>query len=181
MATFNMSNPSLASRALTGGIKVVDISDKPVEAEVVRDGRKVPQVQIREDLIADFIAPDRLDGRILQTRVVHQTVPAGMRVARGTVVDLVMSSPYLIGTDFVAGSHRDLSERSIGQVADTFFVSEEIRRNIQLSENVEQLPPQTRAAIEAAASQSNITIDASDSGRDLQSLFVAIKAADAFL
>ena len=179
MAKFDLRNQGTSNKA-SGTVKFVDISDKPVEAEVVRDGRKVPQVKIREDLVADFVAPDRLDDRTLQTRVVYQTVPAGKRVARGTVVDLVMSNPYLIGTDFVTGSHRDLSERSIGQVADTFFENVEIRRGIQLSESVEELSPQVRAAIEATAAENDIAIDKSDTERDLQSLFVAMKAADAY-
>lgn len=179
MPTFDLRNLG-ANRTISGGLKVVDISDKPVEAEVLRDGRKVPSVKIREDLVADFVAPDRLDGRIVQTRVVYQAVPAGKRVARGTVVDLVLSNPYLIGTDFIAGSHRDLSERSIGQVADTFFVSDEIRRSIQLAEDVDELPPATRAAIETAAAENEITIDSTDPERDLQSLYVAIKAADVY-
>lgn len=180
MATFDLKNLGVTSRAASGGLKVVDISDKPVEAEVVRDGRKVPPVKIRDDLVADFVAPDRLDERVRQQRVVYQSVPTGKRVARGTVVDLVLSNPYLIGTDFVAGAHRDLSERSIGQVADTFFVNEEVRRSIQQADDVNQLAPDARAAIEAAAAESEITIDETDPERDLQALYVAIKAADAY-
>lgn len=179
MANFDLRNRGTFGKT-SGGVKVVDISDKPVEAEVLRDGRKVPPVQIREDLVADFVAPDRLDGRIVQTRVVYQAVPAGKRVARGTVVDLVLSNPYLIGTDFIAGSHSDLSHRSLGQVADTFFVSTEVRRSIQLADDVAELPTDARAAIEAAAVENDITLDETDPERDLQSLYVAIKAADAY-
>jgi hypothetical protein len=163
-----------------GGLRVIDISDKPVQAEVLRDGVKVPPVQIREDLVADFVADDRLDGRIIQQRVIYQSVQPEARVPRGTVVDLVLSSPFLIGTDFVAGSHADLAEQSIGQVGEIFLQDDALRREVQLAERYVDLTPGAQEAIQSAARNAQINLEDNDPQRDPQALYVAIKAADAY-
>lgn len=179
MPTFDLRNSGQLSQT-AGGLKVVDISDKPVEAEVLRDGLKVPSINIREDLVADFVADDRLDRRVVQQRVIYQSVRTGARVPRGTVVDLVLSSPFLIGTDFVAGSHADLAEQSIGQVGEIFFAQEGIREDVQRAERFEDLPAATQEQIQSAARENNIALEDGDPERSPQSLYLAIKAADAY-
>lgn len=178
MPTFFSNRTSV--KGSPAGIRLVDISDRPVEAEVLRDGAKVARVDIREDLVADFIAADRLDGRALQQRVIFQSVSAGARVPRGTEVDVVLSSPYLIGTDFVAGSHIDLSEVTIGLVAESYLANPEIRRAVQLADTPDDLAPSVVQALEGFAQDNNVRIDSADPERDFQAFYTAVKAADAF-
>lgn len=158
----------------------VDISDKPIEAEVIRNGAKVARVNIRDDLIGEFVAPERLDPRPLQQRVVFQSIATGQRVARGTVVNIVLASRFLIGTDFVTGSHASLFDRSIGDVGDLFLVNPAVDSAVRRATSLEELAPDIRASIEQTAAQNNIAITPSDQARDFQALFTTIKAAQTF-
>ena len=173
MATFSTRN-------IAAGQLFVDISDKPVEAEVIRNGSKVARVNIREDLIGDFIAPERLDQRLVQQRVVFQSVAIGQRVARGTVVNIVLASSFIIGTDFVTGSHAGLAQQSIGQVGDMFFVNPLVETAMRRATVADDLPPEIRTAIEATAAQNDIQITPADQSQDFQALFTTIKAAQTF-
>ncbi len=175
MATFPITRT-----AATSGFKFVDISDKPVEAEVIRNGAKVGRVDLRQDLVLDYVAPERLDDRLTQPRVVFQSVKAGDRVARGTVVDIVLSSRYLIGTDFVAGSHATLAQRSIGEVGDLFLADTGVETAIRRAASPEDLSPDIRSAIEETASANDIPITPTAPDRDFNALFTAIKAAQTF-
>jgi hypothetical protein len=170
----------ISPRQAAAGIKFVDISDKPVEAEVIRNGAKVGRVDIREDLIADFIAPDRLDDRLEQPRVVFQSVPTGRRVARGTVVDVVLSGRYLVGADFVTGSHVGLAQRSIGEVGDLFFANEAVENAVRRAATAEELPPDVREQIEQTAARNDIPITTTTPDSDFGALFRTIKAAQTF-
>jgi hypothetical protein len=164
----------------TTSFRFVDVSDKPVEAEVIRNGIKVPRVDIREDLVADFVAPDRLDDRLLQPRVVFQSVKTGERVPRGTQVDIVLSSPFLINADLIAGSHSALAQRSIGEVAELFLADENIQRAVRTAGSAEDLSPDVRGAIEEAAAANDIAIDGAQPNQDFQALFKTIQAAQTF-
>lgn len=168
------------TRDFLSGPKFVDISDKPVEAEVIRNGVKVGRVNIRQDLVADFIAPDRLDDRLAQPRVIFQSVPRDKRVARGTVVDVVLSSPYLIGTNFVAGAHVALAERSLGEVSDLFLANTAVEEAVRRAETPEALNADIRGLIENTAAQNNIPVSTTTPQQDFGALFAAIKAAQTF-
>ena len=174
MATFTKQNFSSAQM-------FVDISDKPIEAEVIRNGAKVARVNIRDDLISEFVAPERLDARLVQQRVVFQSIATGQRVARGTVVNIVLANRFLIGTDFVIGSHVSLASQSIGEVGDLFLVSPAVESAVRRAASIEELAPDIRASIEQTAAQNDITITPADPARDIQALYTTIKAAQTFM
>lgn len=165
---------------ISSGQLFVDISDRPVEAEVIRNGARVARVNIRDDLIGEFVAPERLDARLVQQRVVFQSIATGQRVARGTVVNIVLASSFIIGTDFVTGSHASLADRSIGDVGDLFLVNPSVESAVRRAASIEELAPDIRIAIEQTAAQNDIPITAADQARDFQALFTTIKAAQTF-
>lgn len=162
------------------GRTLVDISDKPIEANIIREGKKVPPVDLKDDLLGDFVAPDRLDDRLAQPRVVYQSIKPGERVVRGTTVDVVLSSVFLIKSDLVAGSHTGLAEHPVGDVALMFLADEAVGRAVQSAATADDLSQETRKAIEETAAENDITIDETDSGRDFKALFKSIQAAQAF-
>lgn len=163
-----------------GTVRFVDISDRPVEAEVLRNGVKVSKVEIREDLVQNFIAPENLDVRLDQPRIVFQSVAAGQRVARGTVVDIVLASRYLVGADFVRGAHPGLVARSVGEVGDLFLAAPDVEDAVRRAAAPEDLSATARAAIEATAAANNVAIDGTAPGQDFRALFTTIKAAQTF-
>ena len=156
------------------------MSDKPVEAEVVRNGYKVPSVALNENLIADFVANEKLDGLKVQQRVAYQSVPTGKRVPRGTVVDVVLSSPYLMDVGLILGAHEDLRETSIGQLGETYFVDEKIRNEVRKAQSSTDLSAEATATLQAIAEENKLEFDAGDPARDFDAFYVAIKAADAY-
>lgn len=175
-----MATISKTQIAASSGIKFVDISDKPVEAEVIRNGSKVGRVDLREDLVLDYVAPERLDPRLEQPRIVFQSIRSGERVPRGTVVDIVLSGRYLINADFIAGSHASLAERSIGDVGDLFLVNPAVEDAVRKATSADDLNADIRGLIEQTAGQNDIPITDTAPDRDFKSLFTAIKAAQTF-
>jgi hypothetical protein len=173
MATFSTQN-------FTSAQVFVDISDKPVAAEVIRNGAKVATVSIRDDLIGEFVAPERLDARLVQQRVVFQSIATGQRVPRGTVVNIVLASSFILGTDFVTGSHIGLADRSIGDVGDLFLVNPAVESAVRRATTIEELSPDIRGVIETTAAQNDIAITPADQASDFQALFTTIKAAQTF-
>lgn len=174
MATFK------TNEVQTAGLRVVDVSDKPIEAEVVRNGYKVPSVALNENLIADFVADDKLDGIKVQQRVAYQSVPAGKRVARGTVVDVVLSSPYLMDAGLIVGAHQGLRETSIGTVGETYFADQKVRDEVRKAQSADDLSAGARASLEAIAEEQGLELINEDPTRDFGAFYTVIKAADAY-
>ena len=164
----------------SGTVKLIDISDKPVEATVTRDGRKVPQVEFHEELVLDFVARDVLDEPRQQPRVVYQSVKNGTRVPRGTAVDLVLTDPFLVDAGLVAGSHEGLKERPFAEVLRIFVPDEQTKREVQGAEKAEDLSPETRSIIEQKATENDIRIDERRDDQSFEALFKTIQASVAF-
>ena len=51
---------SFGPERFSGGIKVIDVSDRPDVAQVTRDGRNVAAVKTRDDRVASIVAEDLL-------------------------------------------------------------------------------------------------------------------------
>ena len=140
----------------------------------------MPRVDLNEALVGDFVAPDRLDERVVQPRVVYQSIKPGQRVTRGTSVDIVLASKFLVPTDFVAGAHEDLRERSIGDVGSVFLRDKQISDAIAKAEKPEDLSSDIRGKMIEAARESDVAVNEGQAGRDFQALFLTVRAAQAF-
>lgn len=162
------------------GVKLVDISDKPVEANVIRNGVQVPRIDLREDLIADFVADERLDDRVTQPRVVFQSIKVGARVPRGTTVNVTLSSKFLLGVNLVSGAHMGLANNTIGEVGELFLQDEAVSKALQGAKTPADLRPEERGAIEEAAAKNGLEIIETQAGQDFEALFVTLQAAQAF-
>src|SRR5262245_9380667 len=83
----------------------VDLSTKPAETQVVREGFKVPTVDLVPDALRDYLAIIPKG----QPRVVTQSVAAGTTVTRGTTIDLVLVEPGTIPGKIFDGHHLGLA------------------------------------------------------------------------
>lgn len=160
-----------------GGVKVIDVSKKPVQAEILRDGVKVPSVFLDYDKVKDFINPELLDDIRAQPRVVAQSIAPETDIPRGTAVDIVLSNPALMGTGLVAGAHVGLAENSILEVADIFLGDPLVRREFERAARYEDLPPAVREVVETSAREREIILVEGTPGQDSNALFTAIQAA----
>lgn len=160
--------------------RIIDVSDRPVESEVLRNGYKVPAIELDQDRVANIIADEFLDRLTIQPRVVYQSIPSGTRVPRGTTVDIVLTSPFLIGVDVLPGAHVDLVADNMGNVADIYLADIEVRNAIGMASTYDELPPAVRTQLETAARDNNVTLAEDTPGQDTQSLFHVLQAANTY-
>lgn len=177
----NLPTSRFGQLAAGGGtLKVIDVSDRPESARVVRDGRTVPALRVREDVANSIVAPDLLDVRFVQPRVLSQSIAAGTRVPRGTTVDLVLVSRAVVPAGTFEGVHADLSERTLEQLALTFLADDAVRRDIAAAASFEELPAATRARIDEIAADEGIVIDEGDPARRHEALHETLRIAGTF-
>lgn len=175
-----MANLIGADRFAGSGIKVIDVSDRPESAQVIRDGRNIAAVKTRDDLVASFVAEDLLDKRVTQLRVLSQSIPAGTRVPRGAAVDIVLVRRNIVPVQVFEGTHADLSRATLDVVAETWLADATVRANVAAVETFEELPEASRSAIAEIAEAQGVVIDEGDPARRSQALFETIRVAGTF-
>ena len=175
-----MANLTGSERFNISGIKVIDVSERPESAQVIRDGRNVAEVKTRDDLVASFVAEDLLDKRLTQLRVLSQSVAPGTRVPRGTAVDIVLVRRSIVPVQVFEGTHADLSKETLDVVAETWLADEKVRSDVAAVEKFSELPEDTRSAIVRTAEAQGVVIDEGDPARRSQALYETIRVAGTF-
>jgi len=160
--------------------RVIDISDKPVESEVLRNGNKIPALMLDEDRVANIIAADLLDDITVQPRVVYQSISSGTRIPRGTSVDIVLASPFLVDVDVIPGAHIDMTADNMGNIAELYLADAEVRQAIGQARGYDDLPPAIRVQLEQTASDNNVGLVQGTPGQDNQALFNVLQAANTY-
>lgn len=95
-------------------------------AKIVRDGKPVGQVVVNQDRISDvFVGYRPVNGR-----VVTQSIAAGVPVAKGTTVNLVLAEPSRIPINVVDGVHAALVEETMSSLYDRFLKDDPELSNI---------------------------------------------------
>ena len=171
---------SFGPERFSGGIKVIDVSDRPDVAQVTRDGRNVAAVKIRDDRVASIVAEDLLDRRVAQLRVLSQSIPAGTRVPRGTAVDIVLVRRSIVPAEAFEGTHADLSDLTLDVIAERWLTDDQVRSEVAVAERFDDLPEATRNTIVAIAQEQEIGIDEGDPTRRSQALYETIRVAGTF-
>jgi hypothetical protein len=161
-------------------IKVIDVSDRPDAANVVRDGRNVPVITVRPEIADTIVAKDLLDVRQVQQRVLSQSVAPGTRVARGTVVDIVLVNKAVVPVATFEGTHLDLAQQTLDIVAAPYFADDTIRQAVFATESYAQLPAETQTALVNIAREHGVTVDAGQPGRRPEELFETLRIASTF-
>lgn len=171
MATFSRT---------TSPIKVVDVSAQPEVAKVVRNGRNVSTVQLNVDVAQSLIAPDLLDARQTQQRVLTQSVPAGQRVAKGAVIDVVLVSRDVVPMRAFEGVHDDLLTNSVEDVVQGYLINPTIKEAVENNDNFVDLPQATQDAFVSFALQQGVDVDDATPGKRSQDLFSGVKIASTY-
>ena len=163
-------------------IKVIDVTEKPATANVVRDGRQVPAVTIDATRLKDWIDVGVIRPIEDTRRVVTQTIAAGTRVARGTAVDLMMAEPGIIPIDVLDRPHLGLRDRgfTMAQVTGDFLADPTTRVAVLNAETVDQLSGADQQRIRTAFLQRDVSVVDDDPGRNLDAAFRTLKSAAAF-
>jgi hypothetical protein len=162
------------------GLKVIDVSEQPLKSNVVRQGKLVPAVALDQKIVDAFVTPDVIVTPTLAPRVVSQSIPPGVKVARGASIDIVMAPRNTIPIDIIVGVHEGFRGFNVGGVVDAMLGQPEVANAVLDFEEPEQVPAASRAAIEQALAANDIGIVADDPKRDFNAAFRTLKGAAAF-
>ena len=181
-ANFDRAALGDATLNVAQAIKVVDVSTKPAQANVVREGKLVPSVATDATALKNWLDLGVVRPAEGLARVVTQSIPSGTRVARGTTVDILLSEPRLIPINVLERPHRSLVDRgvTVQNVVDDFLTDAEIRNAVLDNDRPETLPPATQERIRTAFRGRDVLIDDGDPSRDFGAAFRTLKTAAAF-
>jgi hypothetical protein len=171
-----------ASTTTTQPIKVIDVSERPAVANVIRDGKQVPAVSVSATDLQNWLNVGVIGPIEDRRRVVTQSVSAGTRVARGTSVDIVLAEPSIIPVGVLQQPHRSLVDANltVQAVLNNFLADPEIRNAVLDADRPDQIPPATQQRIRTEFSANNAPIDDGDPVRDFTAAFRTLKSAAAF-
>src|SRR5581483_11253623 len=99
---------SVAGLTTSQPIKVIDVSERPAVANVIRNGKQVPAVEVSQTDLQNWLNVGVIGPIEDLRRVVTQSVPPGTRVARNTSVDIVLAEPAIIPVGVLQQPHRAL-------------------------------------------------------------------------
>ena len=172
--------PGFKATSNLSALKVIDVSDKPLKTNVLRQGKQVPAVVLDQKIIDTFITPDKIVPPTLAPRVVSQSIAPGIKVAKGASVDIVLAPRNTIPIDVIIGLHEGFRGRNVGGVVDTMLAKPEVVNAVLDFETATEVPAATRTAIEQELASNNIGIVADDPKRNFDAAFRTLKGAAAF-
>lgn len=174
-------------RRLTGSqlatdqaFKVIDVSEKPLKPNVVRQGKQVPFVALDKGVVDAVIAPDVIIQPGQAPRVVSQSIPPGTKVARGASVDLVLAPRSRIPGRVFTGGHAGFATRDVADIVENLLTDEAVVAAVLDFEDPSELPAQSRSAVENALQEADIPIDEGDPNQSFAAAFRSLKGAAAY-
>ena len=134
----------------------VDVAQTATRAEISRGGFALGELAIDPGLIASAI----IDFPVFITKVVSQSVLAGVAVARGTAIDLVLANPSNIPVNVVPGVHSAFQGLTMQQLNDRFSANTTIRDIVRQATSADALTTAQRDTLTTALQQADVPIDA---------------------
>lgn len=169
----NIVVPKIASRIIP-----IEVGDKPVRSTVLRDGHEVKAPVLDTGRVVEFI--DKLPpvNRFAIPRVLSQGIPAGVKVARGTVVDITCVPATSIKVSLLETSHVALRTRAVAEVANV--ISDSLASVLALNETSTSLNEHDRGLVQGAITQLQITIDNTQADRSFETAFQTLRDVQVF-
>jgi hypothetical protein len=161
-------------------IKVIDVSDKPLKPNVVRQGKQVPAVALDPRIVDTLLGPEVIITPGQAPRVVSQSVPAGTKIAKGASIDISLAPRTTIPIDVITGFHPGFAGTNIGGIVDTILSNRQVSDAVLDFDTAAEVPEATRAAIRTTLQGSNIGIDDADPARSFDAAVRTLKGAAAF-
>jgi len=145
-------------------------------AKIVRDGKPVGQVLVNQDRISGVL----VGYRPVNSRVVTQSIAAGVPVAKGTTINLVLAEPSRIPINVIDGVHAALVEETMSSMYDRFLKNDPELSNIVANAAAGASTPASDVAKvqqKAAAQGVQVTETA---GQDFTAFMTGLQAAYTF-
>jgi hypothetical protein len=155
----------------------IEVGSKAAEMVIVRDGVEVTSPQLNLSRVDAFV--ERLKPVIpfSTPRVVQQSVKPGTRVAKGTVVDLVLVPPTTIELGLVDKAHVAFQHRTVDEVAP---LVEQARSILERKPTAADLNDQERAQMYSIFFQADITVNDQDPTMSLDAAYRVLQGAKAY-
>ncbi|MEO8370926.1 MAG: hypothetical protein ABI806_17215 [Candidatus Solibacter sp.] len=172
------TNDTLASKTVSA-VQLIDLSDKPAKAMVVRQGFEVPGIKTDQKRVDQIIGALVNVPTLDLPRVVSQGIPAGTKVTAGTVVDLILAPRKKIPFDIIDAVHMDLTGRDLTTM-DTLFADQSAKKTLQTYENASDVPAAEKSHLILALGGVNVGVDDANPGKTFEKAFDAARGALAY-
>ncbi|MCU0584490.1 MAG: hypothetical protein MUC46_00280 [Desulfobacterales bacterium] len=175
-----MATKLFTSREAEEKTVFIDLTQKAAKAKVVREGYQVPAAAFDKNK-ADFAFDqfEVLPPRSLP-RVVSQSVPAGTKVTRGTVVDLVLVPGQSVPFDIFDGVHADFKGKTVHFMTENMLADAKTRQIFLKYEDPDDLPTADKALLQSQFTQSGISLDESVEDKSFNAAYRTARGALAF-
>lgn len=156
----------------------IDVGDKPVRSTVLRDGREVKAPVLIPEKVFEFV--DRLPpvNRFTIPRVLTQGIAPGVKVARGTVVDITCVPATAIKVGLLETSHVALRERTVATVANV--INDDLATVLSGHESASSLTQADRTKVQTAFNQLQITTDDTRADSSFETAYQTLRDVHVF-
>jgi hypothetical protein len=158
----------------------IDLTEKAAKAKVVREGYQVPPAAFDKNKAQfEFDQYEILPPKSLP-RVISQSVPAGTKVTRGTVVDLVLVPRSSVPFDIFDGVHTDFKGKNVEFMTEGMMADAKTRQIFLNYEDPDDIPAADKTFIQKQFVDNGITFDEAAENKNFKSAYNTARGALAF-
>jgi hypothetical protein len=159
----------------------IDLDDKPVVADVVRNGYKVPTVLANKELLREFVSGLEVLKPTASPRVLNQSIAPGTKVGVGTEINLVMAASKDVRIGIFDGIHVDVKNQSVAELLDKVKGETNLRSLVLKYETVTDIKPEDKTVMATLMkNKAGMTIDETKDGKHFRHAYQSMRAAYAF-
>lgn len=174
LATTTATRTAVYSANLAGAIEV---GSKAAETVIVRNGVEVKAPSLNLPRVDAYVERLKPVVPFITPRVVQQSVKPGTRVAKGTVVDLVLVPPNNIELGLVDRAHTAFLHRTVDQVAP---LVERARTILDRKPTAAELSDAERQQMYQIFSSAEIEVNDQDPTLSLDAAYRVLQGAKAY-
>lgn len=175
-----MASKLFASKEADDKTVFIDLTAKTAKAKVVREGYQVPPAAFDKNKAQfEFDQYEVLPPRSMP-RIVSQSVPAGTKVTRGTVVDLVLVPRSGVPFDIFDGVHSDFKGKNVEFMTEGMLADAKTRQIFLTYEDPDDIPAADKTLLQGQFTDNGITFDETLENKNFKSAYNTARGALAF-
>lgn len=129
------------------------------EDKVVAYRQGVPLADVK---LVDTVITEALRAQAKDFTVLHQSIPAGTTVPRGTVVDVVVAVTRDLPGRVIVNAHRSYAKQPIGEIADKVGRSEPVIKVLSTNPTATSLSATDKQVLVSFAKESGVDLAHAD-------------------
>lgn len=156
----------------------IDVGDKPTSALVLRDGLQIKAPILEKSKITDLIGKLFPADRAKIPRVLQQGIAPGVKVARGTVIDVTLVPPIDIKVGLLETSHVSLRDKTVSAVAAK--ITDDVAKILSDHQTSTTLNPDEKVKVDAVLTQLGATISNASAEQTYETAFQTLRDVQVF-